>query len=84
MRLKFPDGYTIPLHWHPDTERFTVLSGMVMFGVGDAVDPSKTTALGPGSFVIVPANLHHWLTTKGETILQGSGTGLFTINLVKQ
>src|SRR5580693_3499280 len=34
LRLKLLDAYTIPLHWHPDTERLTVLSGVVLFGAG--------------------------------------------------
>ncbi len=84
MRLKLPDGYTIPLHWHPDTERLTILSGTVMFGVGDKMDRSKTTALGPGSYVVIPALVRHWVTAKGGTIFQVSGVAPFTVNFIKQ
>jgi len=27
MRIRVPDGYRIPPHWHPKTERVTVMSG---------------------------------------------------------
>jgi quercetin dioxygenase-like cupin family protein len=84
MRLKLPDGYTIPLHWHPDTERLTILSGTIMFGVGDTMDRSKTTALGPGSYVVIPAYVRHWVTAKGATIFQVSGVAPFTVNFIKQ
>lgn len=83
LRLKLPDAYTIPLHWHPDTERLTVLTGVVLFGAGDKMDPTKTTALGPGSYIIIPAMVRHWVTARGPTIFQVSGVGPFTVNFVK-
>jgi len=84
LRLKLPDGYTIPLHWHPDTERLTILSGTVMFGAGNKMDRSKTTALGPGSYVVIPAYVRHWVTAKGATIFQVSGVAPFTVNFINQ
>jgi len=83
MRLRLPDGYTIPLHRHPDTERLTVLSGIVLFGAGDRLDPTKTTALGPGSYIVIPAMVPHWVTANGPTIFQVSGTGPFKVNFVR-
>lgn len=83
LRLKLLDAYTIPLHWHPDTERLTVLTGVVLFGAGDAMDPTKTTALGPGSYIVIPATVKHWVTARGPTIFQVSGTGPFKVNFVK-
>ncbi len=35
MRLRFPDGYNIPPHTHPATERVTVLSGTFKIAMGD-------------------------------------------------
>jgi quercetin dioxygenase-like cupin family protein len=83
LRLKLPDAYTIPLHWHLDTERLTVLSGVVLFGAGDKIDPAKTTALEKGSYIVIPANVRHWVTARGPTIFQVSGVGPFTVNFVK-
>jgi hypothetical protein len=35
IRLKLPDGYRVPPHTHPKTERITVLSGTFNIGMGD-------------------------------------------------
>jgi quercetin dioxygenase-like cupin family protein len=83
LRLKLSDAYTIPLHWHPDTERLTVLTGVVLFGAGDKMDPTKTTTLEPGSYIVIPATVKHWVTARGSTIFQVSGTGPFKVNFVK-
>ena len=83
LRLKLPDEFTIPLHWHPDTERLTVLTGVVLFGAGNKMDATKTTALGPGSYIVIPATVRHWVTARGPTIFQVSGAGPFTVNFVK-
>ena len=48
-RLKFPANYKVPAHFHPGVERVTVLSGTMNFGMGDKLDPKKTTAVGPGA-----------------------------------
>lgn len=83
MRLKFPDGYQVPVHWHNDTERLTVLSGTGIFGIGHSIDPSKGTPISAGSFIVVPANVHHWLVAKSGLVVQTSGVGPFTMNLMK-
>jgi len=83
MRLKLDDGVKVPVHWHNDTERVTVLSGTLLFAVGHTIDPAKTTALSAGSFLVVPANVHHYGIAKGETIVQIAGNGPWTMNLMK-
>ncbi|HLK32591.1 MAG TPA: cupin domain-containing protein, partial [Terriglobales bacterium] len=35
VRLKMPDGYRIPPHWHPKRENVTVISGTFKVGMGD-------------------------------------------------
>lgn len=77
LRLKMPDGYKIPPHWHPVTENTTVLSGEMLFGTGDVFDESKMQALPAGSMVSVPANQHHFAMAKGESIIQTQGMGPF-------
>ena len=81
LRLSFPDGYQVPLHWHPTAEYVTVLSGGVDFGMGNAVDASAAQAHGPGDFAFIPARHAHWLTARGPTIVQVSGNGPFQLNL---
>jgi quercetin dioxygenase-like cupin family protein len=54
-----------------------------LFGAGDKMDAAKTTALGPGSYIVIPAMVRHWVTARGSTIFQVSGLGPFTVNFVK-
>jgi ketosteroid isomerase-like protein/quercetin dioxygenase-like cupin family protein len=81
LRLSFPDGYQVPLHWHPTAEYVTVLSGGASFGMGNAVDPSATQNVGVGDFAFIPARHAHWLTARGATVVQVSGNGPFQMNL---
>lgn len=75
VRLSLPDKAAFPVHYHPSAEYVTVLSGTVMVGVGDKVDPSKMVTLPAGSYVEVPAGLHHYAIAKGAVVLQLSGMG---------
>src|SRR6266581_9303966 len=36
IRLKMPNGYRIPPHWHPKRENVTVISGSFNVGMGDS------------------------------------------------
>ena len=40
VRLKFPDGYKIPAHWHPTDENIVVLQGTFRAGMGNALSES--------------------------------------------
>ncbi len=42
FRVKAPDGYRIPVHTHPKTERVTVISGTFNIGMGDKFDQAAT------------------------------------------
>ena len=75
VRVKFPADYKIPAHWHPIVERVTVLSGTFNIGLGDQLDPQKTTALGPGSVIIMQPQTNHFVWTTEETVIQVHGTG---------
>jgi quercetin dioxygenase-like cupin family protein len=52
IRLKMPNGYRIPPHWHPNRENATVLSGNFKVGMGDAFDESKMTTYGVAASAI--------------------------------
>lgn len=84
LRLKFPDNYTIPPHWHPEGEHVTVLQGNFSFGMGASFDRNALKSYGPGDFVYAPAKMPHFATTKGESVVQLHGTGPFAINLVNK
>ena len=73
VRVKMPDGYTNKPHYHVHDEYITVISGTVLFGTGDAVNEANAKAFPAGSFIMVPAGVHHWSMAKGETIEQVGG-----------
>jgi mannose-6-phosphate isomerase-like protein (cupin superfamily) len=83
VRLKSPDGTYIPPHFHKDLELVTVISGTFNVGLGDVMDASKMTALGPGSFAALPGGVHHYGTTKGVTVVEIHGIGPETMVMVK-
>jgi quercetin dioxygenase-like cupin family protein len=79
VRLKMPAGYKILPHQHPDSERVTVISGELRFGMGDKLDESRAQTLGPGGFVELPANLDHYAFVNVDTVIQIGGDGPFGI-----
>ena len=82
FRLRLPANYQIPAHSHTAIERVTVLSGTFNIGMGDKLDPQKTTAMGAGSIVIMPPGHQHFAWTKEETLVQLNGTGPWAITYV--
>jgi anti-sigma factor ChrR (cupin superfamily) len=82
IRLQLPPDYKIPAHWHPAIEHVTVLSGTFNLGMGDKLDPAKTTALSAGSMAIMQPKTNHFAWTKEETIVQVHGVGPWAVNYV--
>jgi hypothetical protein len=79
LRLKMPDGYKIPPHWHTLDEQLTILSGTFTLHMGDSMDAPAHT-LEAGGYHFLPAKMHHAAEVKGETILQLNGVGPFDIH----
>jgi quercetin dioxygenase-like cupin family protein len=75
FRVKFPAGYKVPAHWHPVTERITVISGTLHLGVGDTLDQAKTKALPAGSVSIMEPNTNHFAWTTEEPSSKYTGWG---------
>ena len=75
VRLKFPDNYRIPPHYHPAVERVTVLSGTFYMGLGEKFDRKQAQALKAGGIAIMQPKTPHFAWTRGETIVQLHGTG---------
>ena len=82
LRLKFPDGYKIPAHWHPTDENITVLQGTFRAGMGDAHSDAALHDFATGSFIKMPKRMRHFATAKGEVIVQIYGQGPFVVNYV--
>lgn len=82
FRVRVPDGYRIPLHTHPKTERVTVIQGTFNLGMGNNVDDSKAKALSAGTYGYWPAGMKHFVFVKGETVVQFHGIGPWVINYV--
>lgn len=78
VRVKFPPGSEIPLHWHPTTEFFTVLSGTVHVAFGRDATRAEAVEHGPGSFTALPAHMpvRAWIGSE-EVIFEGYGHGPF-------
>jgi hypothetical protein len=75
LRLKFPKGFKVAPHTHPDAREVTIISGVFATGYGETFDASKLKVLPAGSFYTEPANVPHYIEIKEDVVLQVSGTG---------
>ncbi len=82
FRVKAPDGYRIPPHTHPKTERVTVISGTFNIGMGDKFDQTATTAMPTGTYGYWGTGMKHYVWVKGETVVQFHGMGPWSIQYV--
>ena len=82
MRAKLPDGYRVPPHTHPKTERVTVLSGTFYIGMGEKFDEKAGKEMPAGSHGQWPAGMKHFAWVKGETVIRLHGTGPWGIQYV--
>lgn len=82
FRLKLPDGWRVPPHFHPADEHVTVISGTFNMGMGDTFDEKVAKALPAGGFAVMPKGQHHFAWAKGETILQIHAIGPWGITYV--
>jgi Domain of unknown function (DUF4437) len=82
IRIKLPNGYKVPPHWHPTDENVTVLKGTLMMGTGERFDADAAKALPTGGFGHMPKGKRHYAFAKGETILQLHSMGPFQVNYV--
>lgn len=80
--LKAPAGGKAPPHFHQMTENVTVISGTVMFGLGDTVDMAKMKTFEPGTVASIPAGVHHYAVAKTDMVLEVSGLGPDTTTFV--
>ena len=79
MRLKMPDGYQVPPHWHVRTEHVTVVSGTFNLGMGEKLDKSAGQAMPAGTFGFLAPRMRHFAWATGETVIQLHGMGPWEI-----
>jgi len=79
LRMKMPDGYKIPPHWHSNDEELTILSGTFVLSMGDK-EGENAHPLETGAYHFLPAKMHHAASAKGEVVLELHGPGPFDIH----
>jgi quercetin dioxygenase-like cupin family protein len=86
MRIKIPAGFKIPPHWHPEVSRTAVvLSGTLLFGLGERWDESMLEARPAGTFFTeLPKQPHYAWAKDGEVIVQVTGIGPSGTVVIKQ
>ena len=82
LRLKLPKNYRIPPHTHPKPEIVTVVSGAFHVGMDASADARKAQRLPAGSFFAFDPGMTHYAHVEGETVVQLSSTGPWTVNYV--
>lgn len=82
VRLKMEAGYKIMPHWHPMTERITVIAGALYLGMGDHYDADRLTAYPAGSYIVMPKGMHHYALARGVTEVQLATMGPWGINYI--
>jgi quercetin dioxygenase-like cupin family protein len=82
LRIRMPDGYAIPPHWHPVQERVTVLSGTVLLGFGESMDREQAQHLAQGSYFTLAPHMPHFAMTAGEVVVQLTSMGPWEINYI--
>jgi hypothetical protein len=83
-RVRLPGGSRVLAHTHPDDETDTVMEGTWYLGVGERFDEARLKAYPAGSFIVIPANVPHFVATReGPVVVQSSGHGLFQTNYLE-
>ncbi len=82
IRMKAPDGYKIPPHWHPTDQNMTVLEGTLMIGVGAKFDQTAAQEMTVGSYAKMPKGTRHYAWVNGDTVIQVNGVGPFEFTYV--
>jgi hypothetical protein len=84
-RVRIPGDSRVLAHRHPDDEIVTVIEGTWYLGMGERFDETKLQPYPAGSFIIIPADVPHFLATReAPVIVQVSGRGMFRTNYLEK
>ena len=65
-KIKFKDGFLVPLHQHVHEQVTQVISGKMRFWFGE--NKEQTMDLEPGDVVVIPSNLPHEALMIGDVV----------------
>jgi hypothetical protein len=82
VRIDLPNGYQVPPHWHPTSERIRVLAGTFLVGDGRTWSDASLRPLRAGQETTVAARHPHYVRAKGKTMVEIRSTGPFEITYV--
>jgi hypothetical protein len=79
VRLRFPNGYVLPPHFHPTLESVTVIRGTLLEGMGDDFSRDQLVPFYQSDFTTIPASTAHFATARGLTEVQVHAVGPFAL-----
>lgn len=82
IRLRFPNGYILPPHFHPSDEIVTVIGGEFLVGMGEDFAKLALTPFRAGDYGVMPSNMAHFAMAHGITEVQVHGIGPFALRYV--
>ena len=82
LRLRLPDGYRFPPHFHPNAENVTVLEGTFLLAMGEEAAEDQLETYAPGDHLYIEPEHPHFGGARGETTIQLHGVGPFEIIVV--
>jgi hypothetical protein len=82
IRLEMPQGYEVPPHHHPMTERIRVREGILLLGRGEEWDDKKLDPLAVGDEDTVAAKEPHYIRAGLRTVIDVRSTGPLVITYV--
>lgn len=84
-RVKLPTGARALAHTHSADELVTVIEGTWYLGEGEKFDATRLKAYPPGSFIVIPAGVPHFVAAKdGPVIVQLGGTTKFSTEYLEK
>src|SRR5438876_989687 len=82
IQLSMPAGYKIPPHFHPTDETVQVKKGTFLVGMGDTFDVKSAKPMKVGDKGNIAAQMHHFATARGATIVSVTAMGPFAMTYV--
>jgi quercetin dioxygenase-like cupin family protein len=75
FRVRFPAGYRLPPHRHPDSRAVTVLKGSYWSSVGETFQQEALKRFGPRDYYVTEAGVPHFAWAETDVVIQEAGVG---------